>query len=173
MEKGFYHPSIGYWQTNSEPSEEVITTYPEGTIEVGLPPTLNHRYIDGNWVEVQPQVFIPKIVTMSRARLALLQQGLLSQVQAAIDSLPSPQKEAAQIEWDYSSEVHRNKPFVQSLGATLELTEEQLITRIPLLARLRRSAEKIVPRSIISGSGLTIPKPHLGIIAISALDQDV
>lgn len=75
--------------------------------------------------EVQP-VVIPNIVTMRQARLALLQSGLLSQVQTAIDSLPSPQKEAAQIEWDYSSEVHRDKPFVQLLGAALGLSEQQL-----------------------------------------------
>lgn len=126
MEKGFYHPSIGYWQTVSDPSVEISNNYPEGTIEVGLPPTINHRYIDGNWVEIQPEIFVPTVVTMRQARLALLQQGLLFQVQTAIDSLPSPQKEAAQIEWDYSSEVHRDKPFVQLLGAALGLTEEQL-----------------------------------------------
>lgn len=74
----------------------------------------------------QHTVYIPSVVTMRQARLALLQQGLLPQVQAAIDSLPSPQKEAAQIEWDYSSEVHRDKPFVQLLGAALGLTEVQL-----------------------------------------------
>lgn len=78
------------------------------------------------YVPTSPVVSIPSFVTMRQARLALLQQGLLSQVQTAIDSLPSPQKEAAQIEWDYSSEVHRNKPFVQLLGAALGLTEEQL-----------------------------------------------
>ena len=69
---------------------------------------------------------IPSVVTMRQARLALLQQGYLSQVQTAIDSLPSPQKEATQIEWDYSSEVHRDKPFVQSISVALGLTEEQL-----------------------------------------------
>jgi hypothetical protein len=66
------------------------------------------------------------VVTMRQARLALLQQGLLSQVQSAIDALPSPQKEAAQIEWDYSSEVHRDKAFVQTLAAALGLSEQQL-----------------------------------------------
>lgn len=136
MEKGFYHSTIGYWQTNSEPSEEVIATYPEGTIEVGLPPTVNHKYVDGSWIEVQSQVFIPTVVTMRQARLALLQQGLLYQVQTAIDSLPSPQKEAAQIEWDYSSEVHRDKPFVQLLGAALGLTEEQLDNLFTLASTL-------------------------------------
>lgn len=74
----------------------------------------------------QPVLQKPQAVTMRQARLALLQQGLLPQVQLAIDSLPSPQKEAAQIEWDYSSEVHRDKPFVLTLGAALGLTEVQL-----------------------------------------------
>lgn len=76
------------------------------------------------------------IVTMRQARLALLQQGLLPQVQTAINSLPSPQKEAAQIEWDYSSEVHRDKPFVQLLGSALGLSDEQLDSLFELASTL-------------------------------------
>jgi hypothetical protein len=68
----------------------------------------------------------PTIVTMRQARLALLGAGLLDGVETAIDALASPQKEAARIEWDYSSEVHRNKPFVALLGAALGLTDPQL-----------------------------------------------
>lgn len=79
---------------------------------------------------------IPSVVTMRQARLALLQQNLLQQVQFSIDSLPSPQKEAAQIEWDYSSEVHRDKPFVQLLGAALGLTKEQLDNLFTLASTL-------------------------------------
>lgn len=79
--------------------------------------------LGGNFIT---EIEIPKIVTMRQARLVLLQAGLLHQVQTAIDSLPSPQKEAAQIEWDYSSEVHRNKPFVVMLGSALGLSNEQL-----------------------------------------------
>ena len=126
MEHGFYHPDTGYWQTNSTPSEEVLASYPLGTIEVGLPPSINHTYISGQWVEVEPEVYIPSIVTMRQARLALLESNKLHLVQPAIDSLPSPQKEAAQIEWEYSAEVHRNKEFVQLLGAALGLTSEDL-----------------------------------------------
>jgi hypothetical protein len=73
-----------------------------------------------------PAPVIPAIVTMRQARLALLGAGLLDGVETAIDALPSPQKEAARIEWDYSSEVHRNKPFVALLGASLGLTDPQL-----------------------------------------------
>jgi hypothetical protein len=69
---------------------------------------------------------IPSVVTMRQARLALLGAGLLGSINAAIDALPSPQKEAALIEWEYSQEVHRNRPFVQLLAAELGLTNEQL-----------------------------------------------
>lgn len=71
-------------------------------------------------------VVVPKVVTMRQARLALLASGKLSQVDAVIDSLSEPHKSAARIEWDYSSEVQRDKPFVVQIGAALGLTSEQL-----------------------------------------------
>lgn len=69
---------------------------------------------------------VPLQVTMRQARLALLQSNLLSQVDTAIASLPSPQKEAAQIEWEYSSDVIRTSSFVNSLGTALNLTSDQI-----------------------------------------------
>ena len=74
----------------------------------------------------QPEIVIPQVVTMRQARLALLSAGKLSQVDAVIDSLPEPHKSAARIEWDYSSEVQRDRPFVQQIGAALGYTSEQL-----------------------------------------------
>lgn len=74
----------------------------------------------------QPPAPVPQVVTMRQARLALLGAGLLAQVDAAIEALPEPQRSAARIEWDYSSEVHRNRPFVQQLGYALGLNDEQL-----------------------------------------------
>jgi hypothetical protein len=50
MEKGFYHPSTGYWQTNSEPSKEVLSTYPEGTQEVPIKPGSGYQYDGTQWV---------------------------------------------------------------------------------------------------------------------------
>lgn len=66
-------------------------------------------------------VVVPGIVTMRQARLALLEAGQLAAVEAAINALPEPQRSAARIEWDYSSEVHRDRAFVQALGAALGL----------------------------------------------------
>ena len=82
----------------------------------------------GNTPEPAPAALpvVPQIVTMRQARLVLLGAGLLGQVEASINALPEPQRSAARIEWDFSSEVHRDKPFVQLLAGALGLTPEQL-----------------------------------------------
>lgn len=83
---------------------------------------------DGN--EPEPYVAPPApkatVVTMRQARLALLQYNLLGNINSAIASLPSPQKEAAQIEWEYSQEVQRDKELVSMLATALGLTDVQL-----------------------------------------------
>ena len=66
---------------------------------------------------------IPTEVTMRQARLALLGAGKLAGVEAAIASMPEPQRTAASIEWEYSSALQRNSPFVSQLGAALGLDE--------------------------------------------------
>lgn len=63
---------------------------------------------------------------MRQARLALLNAGLLATVDMAISTLPSPQKEAAQIEWEYAAYLERANGLVVTLGASLNLTEAQL-----------------------------------------------
>jgi len=86
---------------------------------------------DGNGFPVAvdppaPEPVVPSRVTMRQARLALLGAGLLDNVTTAIAALPSPQKEAAQIEWEYSQEVHRDKQLVLILAPALGLNEAQL-----------------------------------------------
>lgn len=51
MEYGYYHPELGYWQTNSEPSEDTIKSYAEGTKRVALRPSPLHTFADGVWQE--------------------------------------------------------------------------------------------------------------------------
>ena len=76
-------------------------------------------------VPVEPPV-VPEAITMRQARLALLAADLLDSVDAAISSLPSPQREAARIEWEYATEVRRDSPTMALIGAALGLTEEQI-----------------------------------------------
>jgi hypothetical protein len=75
---------------------------------------------------VDPVLQVPQQVTMRQARLALLANGKLSSVDAAIDSLDSPERETARIEWDYSSSVERGRPLVVLLGQALGLDENAL-----------------------------------------------
>ena len=69
---------------------------------------------------------VPQEVTMRQARLALLDAGLLSSVQTAINSLQEPAKTKAQIEWDYSNALQRDNSFVSVLGSALGLNEAAL-----------------------------------------------
>lgn len=93
-------------------------------MDVPRRPGPSYIYSDGEW-QAGPSI-CPAFVTMRQARLALLQAELLDDVSAAISALPSPQKEAAQIEWDYSSTVERDRPLVLSLSAALGMTTEQM-----------------------------------------------
>lgn len=84
----------------------------------------------GEFGEVQPYVApapaVPAQVTMRQARLALLEAGLLSMVSTAINTLSSPEKERALIEWEYSSAVRRDDPLIPLLAPALGLTDEDL-----------------------------------------------
>ena len=50
MEKGFFHPDRGYWQTVSAPSSSIVATYPDGTIEVPLKPSSLHTFDGAEWI---------------------------------------------------------------------------------------------------------------------------
>ena len=73
------------------------------------------------WTQEEITASTPQVVTMRQARLALLGVGKLDDVAAAIAGLPSPQKEAAQIEWEYSAEVKRDSALVTQLAPALGL----------------------------------------------------
>lgn len=77
-------------------------------------------------VDVEVEEFIPDIVTMRQARLALHAAGLLSQVDTVIDSMEEPEKTAAKIEWEYALELKRSHPLVASLSSSLGLSETDI-----------------------------------------------
>lgn len=83
------------------------------------------RYLMGG-SNYDPTQQVPPSVTMRQARLALLGAGKLAAVDAAINALPEPQKSAAKIEWEFSSEVQRHRGLVTQLGATLGLDDKAL-----------------------------------------------
>lgn len=77
-------------------------------------------------VPPEPSPIVPNAITMRQARLVLLGMGVLTKVDAAINSLPEPQKSAAKITWEYSTEVQRHNGLVLSLGPALGLSESQI-----------------------------------------------
>lgn len=69
MERGFYHPSQGYWQTTGEVPDFILDAYPEGTIEVPVKPSGEHEWVDGQWVLTQAPPSMPEIRAAARARV--------------------------------------------------------------------------------------------------------
>ena len=94
---------------------------PEGwTVEAE---TVNERYLEDY---VYKPIAVPSAVTMRQARLALLEAGKLNMIPTIINSLPSPTKEAAGIEWEYSSEVQRHNGFVSQIGPALGMSSAEI-----------------------------------------------
>lgn len=69
---------------------------------------------------------VPQGVTMRQAHRELHERGLLDDVIAMIDSLPEVERAKARIDWDRSSELHRNNPLVESLGSALGLSSTDM-----------------------------------------------
>lgn len=84
-------------------------------------------YVNGVFSAAPPPApVIPQAVTMRQARRALRVAGMIGRVDAAIATLPSPQKEDAQIEWEYSQEVQRHNGLVAAMAPALGLTNAQI-----------------------------------------------
>lgn len=76
--------------------------------------------------------YIPSVVSMRQARIALLQAGYLNNVTAAINA----GSEADRITWEYATEVRRDDPLVVNLSATLGLTDVQIDNLFELAATI-------------------------------------
>lgn len=100
------------------------------------PELTKYRY--ASWTPPNPPnpAPVPASVTMRQARLALLQEGLLDDVETAINALPEPQQSAARIEWEYSNEVQRTNGFVEQIAPALGLSSQQLDELFILAATL-------------------------------------
>lgn len=84
---------------------------------------------EGNTPVLADPIIPPEItsVTMRQARLALLQQGLLDDVDAAIQAIEDPMlQRAVKIEWEFAITVDKYSTFTQQLAAGLMLDSEQL-----------------------------------------------
>ena len=109
------------------------TLRPDGSYELSHDGTDEVLVVSAEELEAAAAAFfppeappVPAEITMRQARLVLLGAGLLHQVDAALNALPSPMKEAAFIEWEYSSTVKRSSTLVVQLGQSFGLTGDQI-----------------------------------------------
>jgi hypothetical protein len=65
---------------------------------------------------------VPSVISMTQARLALLDAGLLDAVEHGILSMPR----AAQIDWEFRHTVERTSPLVATFAASLHLDDAAL-----------------------------------------------
>lgn len=122
-EHGFYHPDRGYWQAIEGNLEDLLPTYPEGTINVPLKPSADHEWQDGEWVYIAPPAPpVPDRVTARQFKLQLLQAGLLASVEGWIGS----QSQAVQIAYNNSGTFVRTEPMMQAGFTALGFTPEQI-----------------------------------------------
>lgn len=138
VESGLVTNVILWDGPNATPTQDAIGVEvsawapPEGvdmvlvTVETGQP------HIGGAWANgvfavppssepPTPSSLVPISVTKRQGRLALLNAGKLGLVTEAIAQLPSPQREAAEIEWNDATNYERASPFVVMLGEKIGL----------------------------------------------------
>ena len=75
-------------------------------------------------------------VSMRQARLALIQEGYMAQIEEALALIPDPDKTKVETEWQYSSVVERASEWVATLQPALGLTDQQLDDLFILAAAL-------------------------------------
>lgn len=123
MELGFFHPDRGYWQAIAGNPDDLLPSYPEGTIQVPLKPGADYEWQDGTWVYVEPPAPpAPDRVTARQFKLQLLADGILDQVEGWI----ATQSQAVQIAYANSGTFVRDEPMMQAGFAALGFTPEQV-----------------------------------------------
>ena len=76
--------------------------------------------------EPPPEVIIPQRVTARQAQLALLNAGLLDDVEATIEALPANVRAQVRIEWGRATHVERGSQVTQMVATALGLTAAQV-----------------------------------------------
>jgi hypothetical protein len=69
-----------------------------------------------------PAALVPRAITPRQARLWLLSAGLLDEAEAAVTA----GGRAAQITWDFATEIARDNEQLAQIAAALNITSEQI-----------------------------------------------
>lgn len=99
---------------------EVVPRFTEYTDENNVLHTVAEQ--EAAAIEADRKSKVPTTISIRQAKLALLQTGLLDDVEAAI----AQADRAIQIEWEYAIEFKRDWPALISLASVIGLTDKQL-----------------------------------------------
>jgi len=86
--------------------------------------TAKEQYDEAHQQELRAR--LPQSASPMRIRLALLEMGLLEQIQTYVESLEEPAKSKVQILWEYSTTIQKNHPAIQKLAANVGLDQDTL-----------------------------------------------
>ena len=95
-----------------------------GVLEVLTEQEYNARYAAE--LDARRWKRVPRTISPRQARLVLLDMGILDKVDLLINSLPEYEKNKAKISWEFATAFERTDPFVETLGAGLGFTSDQL-----------------------------------------------
>lgn len=73
-------------------------------------------------LEIYDEKGVPRKISVRQAKLALLNAGLLDDIEAMIEK----SEKSVQISWEYATEFERNNPLILSFGALMKMSEEEL-----------------------------------------------
>lgn len=103
------------WQAAGNPKANAYTLIPD-------PPGPGAQWNGSEWV--LPPPYVPQVVSRFQAKAALLQAGLLTQVETLI---ADPATDAVtKLAWAEAVEFYRNSPTIATLAAALGLTSGQI-----------------------------------------------
>lgn len=120
-EHGFFHPDRGYWQAVGGDADELLETYPEGTVQVPIKPGADYEWQGREWAFVPPAPVVPFRVSSRQFKMQLAISGLKSAVEAWV----ATQGELTQIAYESSGEFDIREPMMQAGFAALGFTEAQ------------------------------------------------
>ncbi|RBO89319.1 hypothetical protein [Pseudochrobactrum asaccharolyticum] len=133
MDKGFYHPVRGYWQTVG--GSLSLADCPEGTIEVPLKPSINHVLQNGEWVYVSPPQPTAEELraqmpdkTPREFRDILTDMGVFPHMVATkINEIPFDiERQRALNAWEVSTYISRTDPYVDMIGAMFDKSPAEI-----------------------------------------------
>jgi len=114
-----------------EPGEYLIPAHATTIVPPELIPGHILKWIGDGWASVElprtPSASMPAL-SARQIRLGLVNSGFtLAEVSAVIDMMPDGlEKETALIEWEYATTFNRVHPLINTVGAALGLTDEQI-----------------------------------------------